>query len=153
MTRREKILSSVIDYLQDITIVNGYLTNIGNYVSHWDTQIKPHNDTYDVNVKDEANTHVLGHTESLTVKINMSYTGANAYTTINKMILDVHKCLFNNQQALGTAVNENGLRILVNQEPLELTRDKDKEKAFATAEFTIQHRFGNRWEPDLTNYT
>ena len=30
---------------------------------------------------------------------------------------------------------------------------KDKEKAFATAEFTIQHRFTTKWEPDFTNYT
>ena len=152
MTRREKITSSVITYLSGISVANGYLTNIGQYISHWDTQIKPHNDTYDVNVKDETNDHAMGHTESLTLKINMSYNGANAYTTINKMILDVHKCLYNNQMALGTAVSENGLRILANQEPIELTREKDKEKAFANVQVTIEHRFGNKWIPDLTNY-
>jgi len=152
LTRREKITSSILGYLQTISVANGYLTNIGSYVSHWDTQIKPHADTYDINVKDEVNEHTLGHTESLKIKIIMSYNGANAYVTINKMILDVHKCLFNNQQALGTAVNENGLRIFADQEPIELTREKDKEKAFATAEFTVQHRFTTKWEPDLTNY-
>lgn len=152
MTRREKITSSIISYLSGISVANGYLTNVGGYVSHWDTQVKPHADTYDINVKDEVNEHSLGHAESLTLKITMSYNGANPYATINKMILDVHKCLFNNQQALGTAVNENGLRILANQEPIELSREKDKPKAYAMVEVTVQHRFTEKWIPDLTNY-
>lgn len=153
MTRREKILERLENYLSDISTSNGYLTNIGQYVKSNDTQTKPNETVYDVDIKDIVNEHTLGHVETLNVKINLSYTGANAYIMINKMILDVHKCLLNNQQALGTAVNENGLRILPNQEPIELSREKDKEKAFATCDVQIQHRFSERWNPDLTNYT
>lgn len=153
MTRREKILERLENYLSGISTSNGYLTNIGQYVKSNDTQTKPNETVYDVDIKDIVNEHTLGHVETLNVKINLSYTGANAYTMINKMILDIHKCLLNNERALGTAVNENGLRILPNQEPIELTGEKDKKKAFATCDVQIQHRFSVKWNPDLTNYT
>lgn len=153
MTRRAKITSSIISYLQGISIANGYLTNIGAYVSHWDTQIKPHSDTYDINVKDMTNEHSLGHIETLSLQIHISYNGASAYAVLNSTILDIHKCLDTNQQALGTAVSENGLRILAGTEIIDITREKDKEKGFALIEVNIQHRFTERWEPDLTNYS
>jgi hypothetical protein len=153
MTRRAKITSSVISYLSGISVANGYLTNIGGFVSHWDTQIKPHADTYDINVKDILNEHALGHVETLSLQIHVSYNGANPYTVLNSIILDIHKCLHTNQQALGTAVSENGLRILASTETIDLTREKDKEKGFALIEVNIQHRFTERWTPDLTNYS
>jgi len=153
MTRREKICSLLISYLQGISVANGYLTNIGGFISHWDVQITKHADTYDVNVKDSVNTHTLGHKESLNIKISLSCKTATNYATINKMILDVSKCVYNNQDAMGTALSENGLRILAAQETIDLPIiDKDTKKAYAEVEFNIEHRFGNKWIPDLTNY-
>ena len=153
MTRREKICSLLISYLQGISVANGYLTNIGGYVSHWDVQIMKHADIYEVNVKDQINEHALGHIETLNVKISLSCKTSTNYATINKMILDVHKCLYNNQAAMGTALSENGLRILAEQEIIDLPIiDKDTKKAYAEVGFNIQHRFSERWTPDLTVY-
>ena len=55
---------------------------------------------------------------------------------------------------MGTAIGENGLRILAEQEIIDLPIiDKDTKKAFAEVGFNIEHRFGNKWIPDLTNYS
>lgn len=154
MTRREKICSLLISYLQGISVANGYLTNIGSYISHWDVQITPHGDTYDVNVKDTVNDHSLGHRETLNIKISLSCKTSTNYATINKMILDVHKCVYNNQAAMGTALSENGLRILAEQEIIDLPIiDKDTKKAYADIGFNIEHRFTEKWIPDLTVYS
>ena len=146
-------MSLVIDYLQDISVANGYLTNIGSYVSHWNTQVTPHDDTYDVNVKDITNQHELGHAEVLNVKISLMCKTSSNYAAINKMLLDIHKCLHTNQQNIGNAIGFSGLRILPVAEPVDVILDKENNKGFAEPEFNITHRITERWTPDTTNYS
>lgn len=143
----------LITALQDISVSNGYLTNIGQYVSHWDVQVIKHNDTYDVNVKDGANEHSLGHAETLNVKIALMCKTTDNYANLNSMMLDVNKCLFNNQKTIGDPIGHSSLRILPAVENVDLILDKENKKGFAELEFNIEHRITTKWQPDLTNYT
>ncbi len=152
MTRREKIMSNFLGVLDDISVANGYLTNIGQYISHWDTQVTKHNDTYDINVKDTVNEHSLGHTETLNIQIDLSCKmGASNYTTINKMILDILKCTYNNTAAISNGIGQQ-VRILPSQEQIDIVLDKETKKGYAQMQILIEHKFDEKWTPDLTAY-
>lgn len=146
-------MSNFLGVLDDISVANGYLTNIGQYITHWDTQVTPHDDTYDINVKDTVNEHVNGHTETLNITIDLSCkAGVNNYTTINKMILDILKCTYNNTAAISNGIGQQ-VRILPSQEQINIVLDKESKKGYAEMQIIIEHRFTERWEPDTTNYT
>lgn len=152
MTRREKITRTIIGFLQSIASSSGYLTNIGSYVSLWGTQIIPHNDTYEVNLRDEGQNYRIGSIRVINYKIELSYSGSNAYTNICNMISDVEKALFNNQDQLSSAINDVGIRIYPGEENIEITREKDKERAYAQFAFTVEHLYQEKWNPDFNNY-
>lgn len=145
-------MSNFLGVLDDISVANGYLTNIGQYISHWDTQVTPHDDTYDINVKDTVNEHSLGHTETLNIQVDLSCkAGADNYTTINKMVLDILKCTYNNTAAISNGIGQQ-VRILPSQEQVNIVLDKESKKGYAQMQINIEHRFTTRWEPDLTEY-
>ena len=145
-------MSVLISGLQSISLVNGYLTDIGQYVSHWDVQVVKHDEKYDVNVKDRTNEHSLGHRETLNVKIVLICKTTDNYDSLNKMMLDINKCVYGIQKTIGDAIGFSSLRILPVTEGAEFLLDKENKKGFAEMEFNIEHRISEKWDPDLTDY-
>lgn len=152
MTRREKITRTLLGYLQNISVANGYLTNIGSSVSLWGTQIIPHDEIYDLNLKDMNNQHQRGTNDVLDYEIALSFSGNNSYTNICNMILDCEKALYVNQDNLNQVMNDSGIRIMMNEQSIDIVREKDKERGYATIKFQVEHLFSEKWQPDFNNY-
>lgn len=152
MTRREKITRTLLGYLQNISVANGYRTNIGSSVSLWGTQIIPHNEIYDVNLKDLINSHERGSNDILSYEIELSYSGSNCYTNMCNMLSDCEKALFNNQENLKTVMSDIGIRIMIGEQSMEIVRETDKERAAGKITFQVEHSYSEKWNPDFNNY-
>jgi len=153
MTRRQKITSLLKGYLQNISVVNGYLTDpTTGSVHHWATQIVPREGELWINLKDGENTHENGHTETLNITVELGCKVASTYTTITNMVQDVQKCFEDNLAALGTAISENGSRWFAVNETIDITKEKEFEIGRGTIEMQLQHKFDEKWELDETVY-
>lgn len=152
MTRREKITRTLLGYLQNISVANGYLTNAGSSVSLWGTQIIPHDEIYDINLKDLSNAHERGSNDVLSYEIELAYSGSNCYTNICNMLSDCEKALYNNQDNLNTVMSDSGIRIMMVEQSMEISREKDKERAAGKIVFQVEHLYSEKWEPDFNNY-
>lgn len=154
MTRRQKICSLLIGYLQNISTGNGYLTDMGSDISHWDTQIIPSDKTSQMwgNLKDEMNEHETGHEETLVITVELGSKTTTNYTTITNMIQDVQKCFEDNLQALCTAMTDDVMRWYAVSEAVEVMRDGDAEFGVGNIIMNLRHKVGEKWELDETVY-
>ncbi len=151
MTIREKITQTIYEYLQSISVSNGYTTNAGSAVSLWGTQIIPHNDVVDLNLKDKKREHKRGFADVLYYEIEISYNGMNAYKNICNLLYDVEKALYDNQDDLSLKLNDSA-RIYFESSEIELTREKDKERAYAVALINIEFNYSEKWKLGNNNY-
>jgi len=155
MTRREFITKKIIGYLSNISTANGYLTNAGTIVKHWDTQITPNRADVDmdINVRDISNEHIENHIETLNFQFILSCKNSDNYSKLNKMISDVQKALTdeNNLIDLQSSVNSR-VRWRAIAEEIEKTRENDTEIAYASVTMALDHRYTEKFEPDFTNY-
>jgi len=133
MTRRQKISSLLLTYLKGISVTNGYLTNLGSKVYHWRTQITPNEDELIANLQDVANQHERGHTESLTLAVQLTCRNSTNYNTITNMIQDVHKAFLDNEDNLGDAISAQ-VRFIPLSEEIEITLENNDEYAEAVVE-------------------
>jgi hypothetical protein len=152
MTRRQKISSLLLTYLQAISITNGYLTNLGSRVYHWRTQITPNENELIANLQDVANQHERGHTESLTLAVQLTCRNSTNYNTITNMIQDVHKAFLDNEDNLGDAISAQ-VRFIPLSEEIEISLENNDEYAEAVVEMVLEHRFTEKWDLDETVYT
>ena len=155
MTRRQKITTLLKGYLEDISTVNGYLTNAGVSVFHWATQIVPRDDADGlwINLKDGENTHETGgHIETLNITVELGCKAASTYTTITNMVQDVQKCFEDNLATLAAALSTSGMRWFAVNETIDITKEKEFEIGKGTIEMQLQHKFGEKWELDETVY-
>lgn len=151
MTLREKITQTIFGYLQSISQTNGYTTNAGSAVSLWGTQIIPHNDVVDVNLKDKKREHKRGFADVLSYEIEISYNGINAYRNICNLLFDVEKALYDNQDNLSQQINDTA-RIYFESSEIELTREKDKERAYAVVLVNVEFNYSEKWKLGNNNY-
>ena len=152
MTRRQKISSLLLTYLQAISQTNGYLTNLGSKVYHWRTQITPNENDLIANLQDIANQHERGHVESLTLNVQLTCRNNTNYTTITNMIQDVHKAFIDNEDNLGDAIDAQ-VRFIPLSEEIEISLENNDEYAEAVVEMVLEHRFTEKWDLDETVYT
>lgn len=154
MTRRQKICSLLIGYLQNVSVANGYLTEMGSDVSHWDTQIIPSDKTSKMwaNLKDEMNEHEAGHEETLNITVELGSKTTTNHTTITNMIQDVQKCFEDNLKALCTAMLDDVMRWYAISEAVEITRDGDAEFGIGKVTMSLRHKVDEKWLLDETDY-
>jgi uncharacterized protein YpiB (UPF0302 family) len=152
MTRRQKISSLLLTYLKGISVTNGYLTNLGSKVYHWRTQITPNENDLIANLQDASNQHERGHTETLTLTVQLSCRNSTNYVTITNMIQDVHKAFTDNEDNLGAALDEQ-VRFIPLSEEIEITLENNDEYAEALVEMILEHQFTEKWDLDKTIYT
>lgn len=154
MTRRQKICSLLIGYLQNISTGNGYLTNMGVDISHWDTQIIPRDKASGLwaNLKDETNEHATGHTESLVITVELGCKSATNHTTISNMIQDVQKCFEDNLSALCNSMNDDVMRWLPQSEEISVERDGEAEYGRGKVTMNLVHKVDEKWTLDETVY-
>lgn len=155
MTRRQKITSLLIGYLQNISIVNSYLTDLGVDISHWDTQIVPRDKPSAIwaNLKDETNEHETGgHTEALNIVVELGCKTPTNYTTLTNMIQDVQKAFEDNLASLCNTMNDNVMRWFPASESVEVYREKDAEFGEGRIEMTLIHKVDEKWILDETVY-
>lgn len=103
MTRRQAITSDLKTKFGEITTANGYLTNIGNSVTHWKTRLRDRGTVFDF--RDTSNRHNYnqsGYYAVLTLEIHLAYDSYNGseqstYNQLQNMAHDVVKCLVDNR--------------------------------------------------------
>jgi hypothetical protein len=152
MTRREKITRTIAEWLQNISIANGYRTNTGQYVSVWGTQIIPHKETYDLNLRDTGSERITGSLSQIKYEILIAYSGKNVYKNLCDILADVEKALYDNEEQLNTVLNDTGIRILPSDTEIDITRENDSERGYAKFGFIVEHLYQEKWEPDNNNY-
>lgn len=151
MTRRQKITSLLLSYLQDISTGNGYLTNLGVKAYRWRTKITPKENDLVCILQDAVNEHSLGHKETLMIKVIVSCKAADNYTTLTNFIQDVHKAFNDNQAALGAAISQP-VRWLPVNETIDIKLETESETGEAVIELALEHKFNERWILDETIY-
>lgn len=151
MTRRQKIASLIVGYLQEIKTDNGYLTDIGDYVEHWGTKVMPQSGSYSINLKDLSNEYFNNDTEVLNFQIYISCKIATNHLTITNMIQDILNCITSNLDNLSAEIGQL-VRFLPGNETIDINNQNDSEKGFATIEFSLQHRYFEKYSVDQTNY-
>lgn len=154
MTRRQKICSLLIGYLQNISVANGYLTEMGDDISHWSTQIVPRDKASAMwgNLKDETNEHERGHTETLTITVELGCKTATNYTTITNMIQDVQKSFEDNLPSLCNTMNDDVMRWFAGSEEVSVEREADAEFGKAKVTMSLLHKVDEKWRLDETSY-
>lgn len=151
MTRRQKISSVLLSYLQDISTGNGYLTNLGVKAYRWRTKITPKENELICILQDTVNEHTAGHKEILMIKVIVSCKAADNYTTLTNFIQDVHKAFSDNQAALGAAISQQ-VRWLPVSESIDIKLDTESEVGEAIIEMQLEHKFNEKWYLDETIY-
>jgi hypothetical protein len=107
MTRREAIMNDIKTRLATIKTTNSYLTNIGNYVSHWSARIKSDSTNYVFDIRDISNEHDNSgqSMQRLYLEIFVAYkanslTESAVYSYLNKAIQDIYSCLMSYESTL-----------------------------------------------------
>lgn len=52
LTKHQAIVLDLVEKLKDISIANGYLTEFGNIVEHWNSEVQPEENAELINVRD-----------------------------------------------------------------------------------------------------
>lgn len=153
MIRRQKITTLLLSYLNDISIANGYLTDVDS-VSLWLTKISPKANQKILNLRDTINDHQDGdgRTELLTVMVDIACKTSDSYTTVTNLINDVLKAFNDNSAAIGTALSESGVFWIPVNEEIELDLSNEAEMAEGIVTMILVHRFYEKWKPDETIY-
>ena len=154
MTRRQKLCSLLIGFLEDISVANGYLTEMGLDISHWATQTVPRDKASQMwaNLKDESNEHESGHTETLIIIVELGCKTTTNYTTITKMVQDVQKCFEDNLAAMCNTLNDDVMRWLPVNETVEVIREGDAEFGKAKITMNLVHKVDEKWTLDESIY-
>lgn len=152
-TRRQKITSLLLSYLNGISIANGYLTDVDS-VSHWKTKISPVADQKILNLRDSINSHQDGdgRMELLTITVDIACKTTTNHTTVTNLINDIQKAFNDNLAAVGAALSESGAFWITESEEIDLELSNEAEIAEGTVIMILAHRFYEQWAPDETVY-
>lgn len=153
-TRREKICSLLLGYLQNISTANGYNTTPDS-VTHWKSLIIPKDKTIILNMKDRINdyTDADGRKELLEIEVEIACKTSTNHITISGLIQDIQKAFYSNIQAIGTAIGENGCYWVPLEEELNIEiPETESEVGSGSVLMLLAHRFYDIWQPDLTDY-
>lgn len=144
----------LIGYLEDISVANGYLTAMGLDISHWATQTVPRDKASQMwaNLKDETNDHEPGHTETLTIIVELGCKTAANFITISDMVQDVQKCFEDNLPSLCNSMNDDVMRWLPASETISVEREGDAEFGRAKVTMNLVHKVDEKWTLDETVY-
>ena len=147
-------MSLLTGYLQDISVSNGYITDMGSDISHWATQTVPRDKASQMwaNIKDEVNEHAPGHLETLVITVELGCKTSTNYTTVTNMVQDVQKCFENKLYTLCQAIGDDVMRWYAISETVSVEREGDAEFGRATIIMNLLHKADEKWTLDETEY-
>ena len=128
--KRQQIMDAVKARLQNITVANGYMTNLGNNVYEWKETAFAENEMPGIDYRDalcERFSSVLNRFRwRLSVGIEIATQNSTAVSDVRKMIADVYK-------VIGTDDTWGGLAIITEQPESDEMRVTKEERFIAGA--------------------
>lgn len=104
MDNREGIINELMTKLKTITMANGFETDAGNFVEHWNTDLVPEGQKYLISVEDRSVelidefSHRAGFMDNLIIDINLGVQdGINTYASLMKGSRDIYKAVGTNE--------------------------------------------------------
>ena len=150
-TRRQKIMSLLSGYLSNISVANGYKTNVDS-VHHWKAKVEPKANATVLNMKDEINEYSGERREALMITIDIACKTSTNYTTITNLFQDIHKCLEDNLSTLRTTISGECYFENVEDAIVGMETETDAETIEGYVSVMLTHRVMEKTDVDETSY-